>query len=332
MSDGSRRPGQITIVGLGAMGTLLAAKLAIAGYPVLGVVHTRAQAAAIARRGLRLTISGGNQITVHPAAVLAIDDVGDRPVKPTDLIIVAVKSYSTAAVAPAVLPLIAPTTLVVTLQNGLGNAEALLTAGVSPAQLVVGVTTDGATAIAPGESEQRGHGVTLIGPYRAPGVGATPGHRPPGPSLLDQAGVLEAFANAGLVVEWHDDIAPHVWTKLAVNAAINPITALLGLRNGDLVALPDVVAIMQAAVAEVAAVACAQGICVSAADIWPVLQLVLTNTAGNRSSMLQDRLAGRPTEIAAICGAIDALGRQLGVATPINRCLHALVAAASGAT
>ena len=331
MSDGSRRPGLITIVGLGAMGTLLAAKLAIAGYAVLGVVHTRAQAVAIAHRGLRLTVPGGNQITVHPAGVLAIDDVGDRAVTPTDLIIVAVKSYSTAAVAPAVLPLIAPTTLVVTLQNGLGNAEALLTAGVSPAQLVVGVTTDGATAIAPGESEQRGHGVTLIGPYRAPGVGATPGHRPPGPSL-DQAGVLEAFANAGLVVEWHDDIAPHVWTKLAVNAAINPITALLGLRNGDLVALPDVVAIMQAAVAEVAAVACAQGICVSAAGIWPVLQLVLTNTAGNRSSMLQDRLAGRPTEIAAICGAIDALGRQLGVATPINRCLHALVAAASGAT
>jgi len=328
--DGGQRCGHVTIVGLGAMGTLLAVKLAAAGYAVSGVVRTQAQASAIAGRGLRLTVPGGQQLAVHPAAVVAMDDIASLSDRHSDLIIVAVKSYSTAAVAPAILPLLTPATLVATLQNGLGNAETLVAAGVPPARLVVGVTTDGATATAPGDSEQRGHGVTMIGPYRPPGTHAKLDQRPPGPSR-GQSAVLQAFADAGLAVEWHNDIAPHVWTKLAVNAAINPITALLGVRNGDLLAMPDMLAVMRAAVAEVAAVAGAQDIEASAEGIWPVVQSVLANTAGNRSSMLQDRLAGRPTEIEAICGAVVALGNQLGVETPVNRFLHALVTASASA-
>jgi 2-dehydropantoate 2-reductase len=118
-----------------------------------------------------------------------------------------------------------------------------------------------------------------------------------------------------------------VWGKLAINAAINPLTALLQVPNGELLERPTAQALMGSAAAEVAAVAAARGVQLPYADPPAAAQEVARRTAANYSSMLRDIQRGAPTEIDAICGAIVRAGEQAQVPTPVNRTLWQLVKA-----
>jgi 2-dehydropantoate 2-reductase len=209
--------------------------------------------------------------------------------------------------------------IALTLQNGLGNLEQM-SAAAGPVRLLAGVTFVGVTRPAEGEVIFAGQGATVIG---APaGSQVTP---------EETAQVAAVFRKAGLPCQVREDIEAVLWEKLVVNVGINPLTAILRVPNGALPELPEAWELAVAAAQEAAAVAAISGLRLS---IDPEVRLreVCTATAKNRSSMLQDVLAGRPTEIDALNAQVSRRGQALGVATPVNDLLTRLLRAVSRAS
>ena len=295
---------RITLLGTGALACLFGARLA--PMAAVTLVGTWAEGlAALESRGIRLEESGAVTTVRVGAAPLS------RPPEPADLVLVLVKAWQTASVATHLPRLLKPSSLppsqwgqgeaaAVTLQNGLGNREAL---GPPTCQ---GVTTLGATLLGPGHVRLGGEGPTHIA----------------GPEWIAQT-----LGQAGIEAHAVDSsqMDSLVWGKLAVNCGINALTALLRVRNGELLERPEAARQMEQAAAECAAVALAKGIRLPYADPAAYVRDVARRTALNRSSMLQDVLRGAPTEIDAINGAVVRAGQRLGVPTPVNEELcHAL--------
>jgi 2-dehydropantoate 2-reductase len=199
----------------------------------------------------------------------------------------------------------------VTLQNGVGNREALA-AALGAEHVGQGVTSLGATLLGPGLVRHAGVGPTIFGAE---------------PNRMGMAALAGLFSASGLPAELSDNLDALVWGKLVVNAGINALTALLRISNGALAEIAEVRDIVARAVAEAAAVAAARGVRLPYDDPLEHVLSVARATGANRSSMLQDVLRGSPTEIAAINGAVLREGRRLGIATPVNQLLAELVAA-----
>ncbi len=257
---------------------------------------------ALRRDGIRLEAEAGASqyrvwVTADPAEV-----AGARHA------LVLVKSWQTRRAARHLAGCLAPEGVALTLQNGLGNLDVLEEA-LGPERAALGVTTSGAT---------------LLGPGRVRAGGAGPVYLAPHPRLGPIAGLLRV---AGFAVDEVPDVEGLLWGKLAVNAAINPLTALLRVPNGDLLERPHAREIMAAAAAEVAEVAAALGIRLSSGRVDEQAFDVARRTSGNRSSMLQDVERRAPTEIDAICGAVVDFGRRKGVPTPVNSALWGMVRA-----
>jgi 2-dehydropantoate 2-reductase len=295
---------KIAILGIGAMGCLFAALLEPVADPIL-VGSWPEQIAAIRNRGLRLVGPDGRESDHRIAVTNDYQDVGQA-----SLALVLVKSRQTGRAAEAAAKILLPDGLAVTLQNGLNNLSRLETA-VGVERTALGVTSEGATLLAPGLVRHAGRGKT----YLAHGA-FVPGRVRPAYELFRAAG-LETY-----LVENADDI---LWAKLAVNAAINPLTALLRVPNGLLAENEQTRELMRQIAAEVAAVAQAQGIKLPAREAGERAIEVAEATAANHSSMLQDILRGVPTEIGAICGAVVESGERLNIATPLNGRLLELV-------
>jgi 2-dehydropantoate 2-reductase len=305
------RPVRVTVLGTGAMACFFGARLAQAGLARVTLAGTwPAARAALARDGVRVLADDG----AWSVPVAVVDRAG--PLAPADLVLVLVKSHQTAAVAPHAARARAPSGLVLTLQNGLGQRE-VLAAVVGAAHVAVGVTAVGATLVAPGIVRPAGMGGTVLGRTA---------------DTADRVGLAaELFTAAGLPATVTDAIERLLWRKLAVNAAINALTALAGVPNGALLADPRWAADLDAAAREVGAVAAAAGIDLGA-DPAELAREVARATATNRSSMLQDLDRGAPTEVDAIQGAVVRTGRRLGVPTPVNEWLwRAVRARESGA-
>lgn len=295
---------RITIVGIGALGSLFAARLnPVADVTLYG--HWPAQLRAL-QKGLTLVDPQGNRRHVE---VTVQNDPAQIPPAPAAFVLV--KSYQTRAAVAELEQLLQPDGIAVTLQNGLGNVEQISSV-VGPKRAVLGSTSEGANIPRPGVVRHAGHGLTYLG-------------RPPGGDevlLQSLAGVLR---EAQFQVKISDDLDRIVWGKLAVNAAINPLTALLKVPNGFLAENKLAREVAEQAASEVARVATARGIPILAKDAAAQAVSVARATANNRSSMLQDVLNGRPTEIEAITAAVLRFGRRMGVETPANECLYALV-------
>jgi 2-dehydropantoate 2-reductase len=299
---------RIAVLGPGALGSLLAARLHEAGEEVILVDYRPERVAMLRGRGLRVRTPGGKPHLVAVPVGLP-EEAGAR-----DLTIIAVKAYQTAAAARQLPRLLAGGGLALTLQNGLGNLEALARQ-TGWERLLAGVALLGVTREGEGQVVLAGAGPIFIG---------IPAGSQVSPEALRQ--VAELFRRAGLDCQERRDIAAALWEKLLVNVGINPLTALLRVPNGALPEVPPAWELAVAATAEAAAVARAAGINL-AVDPEERLRQVCRATAANRSSMLQDVLAGRPTEIEALNGQVSARGRELGVATPINDVLTRLVRA-----
>jgi 2-dehydropantoate 2-reductase len=168
--------------------------------------------------------------------------------------------------------------------------------------------------LAPGHLYHAGQGTTHLAQM--------PGHQ--GEQLAD---IANLFNVAGLETNLVDNADSLVWGKLAINAGINPLTALLELPNGALAEDENLQQVMAAAATEVAQIAAAQGIRLPYSDAACRAAEVSKATASNRSSMLQDVSRAAPTEIEAISGAVVGFGRRLGVPTPVNEFLLRLVKA-----
>jgi 2-dehydropantoate 2-reductase len=303
----------IVIIGPGALGSLLAARLFAAGEAVRLVDYRPERARLLRERGLALTDLNGSRV-VLPVPVALPDEL-----EPAPLTLVTVKAHQTRAAAQYLPALMSTGGIALTLQNGLGNLEQMATV-VGPKRLLAGVTFVGATRPADGEVIFAGQGTTVIG--------APVGSQVAPEETAQAAGI---FQRAGFPCQVREDIEAVLWEKLVVNVGINPLTALLRVPNGALPELPEAWELAVAASQEASAVAAISGVCVT---IDPEMRLkeVCRATAQNRSSMLQDVLAGRPTEIDALNAQVCRRGQHLGVATPVNDVLTALIRALSRAS
>lgn len=301
---------KIGIIGVGAMGCLFAGRLA-AHADVVMVGHWPDQLTALRQEGLTLIDPDGTRVR-HEVAVNAGDVQGAN----FDLALVLVKSYQTPRASVLAAQGLSVNGAALTLQNGLGNLE-MVAEAVGAARATLGTTSEGATIIRPGVVQHAGHGLTHLAPTPATEAALTELAR-----LLNQA---------GMVTHLTEDVDSLIWGKLAVNAGINPLTALLRVPNGFLAEDGAARKIMSEAAQEAAAVAAAQGIALPYADAAARALEVATATAANHSSMLQDVMRGAPTEIDAICGAIVNVGRRYGVAAPVNAELLRLVRQQSAA-
>ena len=295
---------RVGVIGPGAMGCLFGGLLALAGHEVWMLCRRPDQAELLERQGLIVERDG----VERRAAVRATAD--PRRAAPLDFALVLVKSYATAAAARALLPALGPIGWVLTLQNGLGNAETLA-AVLGRERLLAGVSSQGATLLGPGRVRHAGFGPNAVTDLAG---GATERAR----------WAAEVLSAGGLPTEVADDLAPLVWGKLVANSAINPLTALTGRRNGELLDAP-VGPLLDELARETAAVAEAAGVPLSFEDPAAHARAVARATAANRSSMLQDIELERQTEIGALNEAVVAEGARLGVPTPLNRAISALI-------
>lgn len=299
---------QIVVAGIGALGCLLGARLSdVAEVTLFG--HWPEQLAAVKNDGLWLEHPDGKR-SHYPLKVTS----DATSLTATDLLLVAVKSYQTSSLASILSAVLPPSALVITLQNGLNN-RLRLTKALGSGRIALGITSEGATVLGPGHIRHAGSGTTHLGrDSQLVADIAVP---------LDEVAVL--FNAAGFRTDVVTNAEGLVWGKLAVSAAINPITALLRVPNGFLLEYKVLVQMMMEAAAEVVAVAQKLGVDIPTATPVDQALTVARDTALNRSSMLQDILRGSPTEIEFICGAVAQLGEQVGVATPINTRLFKLV-------
>lgn len=224
--------------------------------------------------------------------------------------LILVKGSQTERAAAAAKNFLSQDGLALTLQNGLGHYE-ILEDAVGPDRSALGITSEGAMIVGLGRTHHSGAGVTYLG--------TTPSTEE---RLLQIAAV---FRNSGFETHLAQDLDGLVWGKLAVNAGINPLTALLQVRNGFLSTDKDVQNLMCRAAEETRAVADAKGIKFPFESASARIIEVAAATAENRSSMAQDIARGAPTEIDSISGQIVRIADHLNVDVPVNRALLLLV-------
>ncbi len=270
------------------------------------VDHLEDRAKMLAEKGVRVEIKGKVE-TIRVKVTARPEEAGA-----VDLVLLCVKAYSTGAAVKKSRALIGKHTLVLTLQNGLGNLEAIMES-VAKDQILGGTTSMGANVIEEGFVRFAGSGETVIGQ-------ASPGPNRAGP-------VAEVFRKAGLEAKTTDNLEGTIWSKVLINVGINALTALLRVRNGKLVEHEASRRLMAEAVKEAEAVAKARGIKLLYGDALKRVEEVARHTGENISSMLQDVRAQSQTEIEAINGAIVREAEKLGMKAPVNGALRDLVRA-----
>jgi 2-dehydropantoate 2-reductase len=299
----------IALIGTGAMASLLAARLSTIS-PVVMVGSWAGQIAAVNEQGLWLEAADGRR--THFPTVRATAQPAE--VGPVRLAFILVKSWQTAAAAERTARLLQPDGLAISLQNGWGHLGTL-TAVLGAQRVTAGVTSEGASLLAPGVVRHAGRGVTYLG-YDDDNK----------TQVTAAAGWLQ---QAGFEVRLEANLAGLIWRKLVVSSAINPLTALLRLPNGELLQRPSARRLLRALAEETAAVAQAAGIQLPPGDPVAGVEEVAAATAPNRSSMLQDLERGTPTEIEAISGAIVGQAEAAQTAAPLNQTMQALILAAA---
>lgn len=293
-------------MGTGAMGSLFGGLLTLAGKEVRLVGNRQDQIDAICSGGLRLE-EGGKLRIIPMTAASDVTSVGKA-----DLVIFFVKTYDIEAAVSDALALEKEDTVFLTLQNGLGNEEALCRE-IDRTKVMLGVTGHGATLLEPGHLRHAGWGKTLIGELD---------HR-----MTDRASrIARMFCEAGIETEVSLNIHDHVWGKLLANVGINALTALTGFRNGQLLDYPETVRLTEKLVTEASEVARRKGIHFEG-DALERVRKVIEATRENRSSMGQDFDRRRKTEIDAINGAVVREAQRLGIPAPFNEAVTELVKA-----
>ena len=292
----------LLILGTGAMANLFGARLsAVANVTLMGTWE--AGLTALEQQGVQVWEADGSTET-YPVHVVR----GPESCRGTMMALVLVKSWQTERAVGQLQECLDPEGVALTLQNGLGNLEALQE-GLGEERAALGVTTTGATLLGPGKVRVGGTGPTYIAEH---------------PRLERLSALLR---EAGFGIETVTDLEGLLWRKLAINAGINPLTALLNIPNGGLLQNEPARELMHAAADETARVALASGVDFGTESAAELVEDVAGRTATNLSSMLQDMRRGAPTEIDAICGAIVRQGENVGVSTPINWTLWKLIQA-----
>jgi 2-dehydropantoate 2-reductase len=292
----------ILILGTGALATLFAARLAAAGMAVTMLGTWPEGLVCLRQKGAQVE-GEGRVYQVHAT---------DNPAECKGILfaLVLVKAWQTERAARQLSECLHREGVALTLQNGLWNDTTLIKE-LGPRRVARGVTTLGATLLGPG--------VVCLGGNGPVSIESQP--------CLSPLEIM--IRQAGFVVDVVDNLQPLIWGKLVVNSAINPLTALLQVNNGELLERPSARMLLGKLANETAAVARELGVVLPFLSPELAVEEVALQTGENRSSMLQDILRGGPTEIDAINGAIIRLAEERFIQTPANWTVWSLVKAIS---
>ena len=298
------------VVGAGAVGGYFGGMLARAGVPVV-MIGRPAFVEALRKNGLELdTLSFKETVRVEASSELSA-------VRGAEIVLVCVKTVDTVSTARTLKPLLSPGAIVVSMQNGVDNAEQMCTAaGVDALSSVVYVA---ASVPEPGHIKHVGRGDLVLGP-RNPRTER----------------VARLFETAGVPCLISENIEGELWTKLVWNCALNAVSALARAKYGQISANEDARKVVQEVVQEVFAVAQAARVQLPGLDnpeaAFAGAMKIASQMTGALSSTGQDLLRGKRTEIHSLNGYIARRGAQLGVPTPVNHALYTLVKLAEDAT
>ncbi|NOY08481.1 MAG: 2-dehydropantoate 2-reductase [Spirochaetes bacterium] len=297
---------KISIIGAGAMGSLFGGKISETGTPVLLYDINKEHVDRINSNGLVIEepLKGTEEI-VHPKATANPEDLRD-----SDIFVIFVKSTVTENAARQFSQYAKQGTIAVTMQNGLGN-EAIIRSYFGADRTAAGVTSQGATYLGPGRIRHAGNGPTHL-------------------CMSDKKNeklknLVRLFNSAGFETNTGGNIQNLIWSKLIINVGINALTALTGLKNGELLEYRETKDLMADLVNEACRVAEKKGITLSYGDPLKTVYRVAEKTALNRSSMLQDFDRKSRSEIDFINNAIVREGTKEGIQAPVNRTVTSLV-------
>jgi len=296
---------KIVVVGPGSIGCLIGAYLTKSKEEVWLLDKNKERAAKINESGINIESSSGS----WQAKIKTTADTGN--IGKADLIIICVKSFDTKQAIEGIKPLLSQDTKILTLQNGLGNIE-IISEIAGEERVIAGVTNEGATLIDTGKIRHAGHGDTVIGTIS----GKTP---------VEMRAIREIFNKVGFETKMSRDIKGLLWSKLIINVGINALSALTRLPNGKLTEYEGTKRILREAVTEATRIAKRKRVKLIFEDPLAKVEAVCEGTSGNISSMLQDVLKKKRTEVDFINGVIVRLGQELGISVPTNRLLLDLI-------
>jgi len=298
---------KIAVVGSGALGGFFGVTFAVNGQEVTLVDTDAEKVKAIRESGLTVSTKEGEK-SVRLGISTRTDEVGQ-----VDLVFFSVKSYATLEAARSLPPLIGEGTLVMSIQNGIGNVEKIASV-VGPKRVIGGITAHSFQMLSPIH-------IRYVGGAGYLHIGMIEGENS---SRVQE--IAEILRNGGIQVEVNESIQNYIWYKLLINTPINAIAAITGLKNGELAENEEAHRLMHIVADEALAVAKAENIRLLMTE-HPVKVCIsaLRAASENKASMLQDIEAKRRTEIDAINGAIVERGENLGIPTPVNKALTGLV-------
>ncbi|MEW9670953.1 ketopantoate reductase family protein [Ammoniphilus sp. 3BR4] len=298
---------KIAIVGAGAMGSRFGAMFYQSGHEVVLIDKWKEHIEQIHSRGLEVISEQGSTFLPINASLRA-SDVGEA-----DLVLIFTKATQTEGAVRDSLPLIGEQTLIMTLQNGLGNVE-VITEFIRKDQVIAGTTNFAAELMGPGVIQALGSGETHI-------------MNVSGEVSEKLIHISEAMNKAGMNVTISPDVFKIIWTKVAFNSVMNPVTAITRLKVADLGAYEQREPFMRKVLQEIVQVASAEGISLDLEEILGTIRGVLDpkQSGEHLSSMLQDILTKRPTEVEHMNGAIVRLGERAGIPVPHNESLYHLI-------
>jgi 2-dehydropantoate 2-reductase len=288
---------KIAVMGAGAVGCYYGGMLARAGHDVV-LIGRPQHVEAVERHGLRLETQTFDEHVRLPASTEG------SAVRGAQLVLFCVKSTDTESGAAAIRPYLAPDALVLSLQNGVENAEQLRT--LLPQEVAAAVVYIGTEMAGPGHVRHHGRGELVIEPSKA----------------SDE--VARALIAAGVPTDISDNVRGALWAKLILNCAYNALSAITQLPYGRLVKGEGITAVMRDLVNECVAVAKADGVRIPG-DVDASVRKIAETVPGQYSSTAQDLARGKRSEIDHLNGLIVRRGEALGIAPPANRLLHAIV-------
>ena len=299
----------IAVVGAGAVGSFYGAMLARAGHRVT-LIGRPAHVQATTSNGLKLNLATSSETEI--IQIEASTELSS--LHTADLILFCVKSTDSASVALQIAPYLAPHALVMSLQNGVENAA--LIAQHIPHAVIPSVVYVATEIPAPGFVKHHGRGEIVIGTMQISRL------RDPQKTLQD---IVLLFGSAQVPVQISQNVMAELWSKLMINCAFNAISGLAQIQYEKLAALESVRSTQTALVKEVIAVAQADGIHLSETVALQAVAQISVTMGSQKSSTAQDMARSKPSEIDHLNGFIVRRGQALGVPTPVNQALFALV-------
>jgi 2-dehydropantoate 2-reductase len=300
---------RIAVVGAGAMGSVYAGLLGDAGNDVWAIDTRPEHVAAIREHGLRVEGASGDRV-VPVGATSDPAEVGE-----VDLVVIATKAMHVGAAAESARALLGHETVVLPIQNGLGSQEVVAEV-LGDERVIVGIAGGfGASIVEPGHVHHHGMELVRLG-------------EPQGPVSPRVERIADVWRAAGFTVQSEDDVARMVWEKLICNVCFSGTCTVLERTIGEVLDDPHAWSVASACAREAYEVAVASGVAIGFTDPVAYAAAFGSRIRDARPSMLLDRLAGRPSEIDAINGAVPPRAAALGLAAPVNAVITALVKAA----